>query len=286
MKLKDLLRGLTPLEVHADLEQEITGVCYDSRQVQPGNLFVAIAGFAADGHRFIPMAQEKGAAVVFCQTRPQTPGCYVLLPDTREALALASANWFGRPAEKMTMIGFTGTNGKTTSTYLLKHILERTLGAKVGLVGTIQNMIGDQVLHTERTTPESYDLQALFRQMLDAGCTHVIMEVSSHALALHRVATIPFETGIFTNLTQDHLDFHKTMEEYRRAKSMLFSMSRYGVINLDDPAAEQMLAEAKCPVLTYSAAGPADLSAREIELHPHQIAFRAETGSGHPGNSR
>lgn len=276
MKIKDLLRGLTPLEVHADLEQEITGVCYDSRQVQPGNLFVAIAGFAADGHRFIPMAQEKGAAVVFCQTRPQTPGCYVLLPDTREALALASANWFGRPAEKMTMIGFTGTNGKTTSTYLLKHILERTLGAKVGLVGTIQNMIGDQVLHTERTTPESYDLQALFRQMLDAGCTHVIMEVSSHALALHRVATIPFETGIFTNLTQDHLDFHKTMEEYRRAKSMLFSMSRYGVINLDDPAAEQMLAEAKCPVLTYSAAGPADLSAREIELHPHQIAFRAE----------
>ena len=276
MKLKDLLRGLTPLEVHADLEQDITGISYDSRQVQPGGLFVAIPGFAADGHRFIPMAREKGAAVVFCQERPQGPGSYVLLPDTREALALASANWFGRPAEHMTMIGFTGTNGKTTSTYLLKHILERTLGARVGLVGTIQNMIGDRVLHTDRTTPESYDLQALFRQMLDAGCTHVIMEVSSHALALHRVAGIPFETGVFTNLTQDHLDFHKTMEEYRRAKSMLFSMSRHGVINLDDPAAEKMLAEARCPVLTYSVNGPADLSARAVELHPHQVAFLAE----------
>ena len=275
MKLKDLLRGLTPLEVHADLEQDITGISYDSRQVQPGGLFVAILGFAADGHRFIPMAREKGAAVVFCQERPQGPGSYVLLPDTREALALASANWFGRPAEHMTMIGFTGTNGKTTSTYLLKHILERTLGARVGLVGTIQNMIGDRVLHTDRTTPESYDLQALFRQMLDAGCTHVIMEVSSHALALHRVAGIPFETGVFTNLTQDHLDFHKTMEEYRRAKSMLFSMSRHGVINLDDPAAEKMLAEARCPVLTYSVNGPADLSARAVELHPHQVAFLA-----------
>ena len=215
---------------------------------------------------------------MLCREGPECGAAYVRVADTRLALALVSANWFGHPADQMTMIGFTGTNGKTTSTYLLKHILEDTLGAKVGLVGTIQNMIGDQVLHTERTTPESFELQELFRQMLDAGCTHVIMEVSSHALALSRVAGITFETGVFTNLTQDHLDFHKTMEEYRKAKSLLFSVSRHGVLNLDDPATEKMIAEARCPVLTYSAKGTADLEARDLELHPHQVAFTAVYG--------
>ena len=279
MKLSELLHGLCPLELHAEEEREITGICYDSRQVQPGNVFVAISGFAADGHRCIPMAREKGAAVVFCEHAPQDGGEYVLFSDTREALALASANWFGHPAEKMTMIGVTGTNGKTTSTYLLKHILEKTLGAKVGLVGTIQNMIGSEVIHTERTTPESYELQELFRRMLDAGCTHVIMEVSSHALVLHRVGGVRFHTGLFTNLTQDHLDFHKTMEEYRKAKSMLFSVSDHGVINVDDGVAEALLREAKCPVLTYSAGkAPADLTAQEIVLEPHRVSFRAQFG--------
>lgn len=280
MKLKDLLQGLTPLHCSADPELEIGGIAYDSRQVKPGDLFVAITGFAADGHRFIPMALEKGAAAVLCQTLPTEAGPYVQLTDTREALALVSANWFGHPAEQMTMIGVTGTNGKTTSTYLLKHILEQTVGAKVGLVGTIQNMIGEEVLPTERTTPESFELQALFRQMLDAGCTHVIMEVSSHALVLHRVGGVRFHTGLFTNLTQDHLDFHKTMEEYRKAKSMLFSVCDHGVINVDDPAAEKLLEEAKCPVLTYSAGkNPADLRAEEIELEASGVRFRAVCGS-------
>jgi len=200
----------------------------------------------------------------------------VRIPDTRLGLALVSANWFGHPADQMTMIGITGTNGKTTSTYLLKHVLETTMDAKVGLVGTIQNMIGDEVIHTERTTPESYDLQELFRQMLDAGCTHVIMEVSSHALVLHRVAGVRFHTGVFSNLTQDHLDFHKTMEEYRKAKSLLFSVSDHGVINLDDAAAEAMIREAKCPVLTYSAAGkPADLTAENTKLFAAKVDFDA-----------
>ena len=275
MKLKDLLQGLEVLELCADPELEITGVSYDSRRVKPGELFVAVTGFAADGHRFIPMAQEKGAAVVLCERPPET-GSYVRIPDTRLGLALVSANWFGHPADQMTMIGITGTNGKTTSTYLLKHVLETTMDAKVGLVGTIQNMIGDEVIHTERTTPESYDLQELFRQMLDAGCTHVIMEVSSHALVLHRVAGVRFHTGVFSNLTQDHLDFHKTMEEYRKAKSLLFSVSDHGVINLDDAAAEAMLREAKCPVLTYSAAGkPADLTAENTKLFAAKVDFDA-----------
>ena len=275
MKLKELLHGVETQAIHADLDREITGISCDSRTVNPGDLFVAVTGFAADGHRYIPMAREKGAAVILCEHAP-ADGEYVVMADTRVGLAQVSANWFGHPAEKMTMIGFTGTNGKTTSTYLLKHILEDTLGAKVGLVGTIQNMIGDEVLPTERTTPESYELQALFRQMLDAGCTHVIMEVSSHALSLHRVGGVRFRTGVFTNLTQDHLDFHKTMEEYRKAKSMLFSMSDYGVINLDDPAAEAMIREAKCPVLTYSAQGKAaDLTAENAHLSAAKVDFDA-----------
>ena len=149
MKLKELLQGLELLEVCADPEMELTGVCYDSRQVQPGNVFVAISGFAADGHSFIPMALEKGASVIFCERVPEQSCSYVLLKNTRKALALAGANWYGHPAEKMIMIGVTGTNGKTTSTYLLKHILEKTIGAKVGLIGTIQNMIGDEMLYTE-----------------------------------------------------------------------------------------------------------------------------------------
>ena len=274
MKLQAILQGLEPLEVHADLSREITGICYDSRAVKPGNLFVAICGYDTDGHKYIPMALEKGAACVLCEKAP-AEGEYVLLSDTRRALALAGANWYGNPAGKMTMIGITGTNGKTTTTYLVKHILEDCLGAKVGLVGTIQNMIGDEVLHTERTTPESLELQALFRHMADAGCTHVVMEVSSHALCLHRVDGVTFDVGVFTNLTQDHLDFHKTMEEYCRAKAMLFARSKVGAVNVDDPWAKEILAHATCPVITYSAKGQAALEATDIRLEPHHVAFTA-----------
>ena len=274
MKLQAILQGLEPLEVHADLSREITGICYDSRAVKPGNLFVAICGYDTDGHKYIPMALEKGAACVLCEKAP-AEGEYVLLSDTRRGLALAGANWYGNPAGEMTMIGITGTNGKTTTTYLVKHILEDCLGAKVGLVGTIQNMIGDEVLHTERTTPESMELQALFRHMADAGCTHVVMEVSSHALCLHRVDGVTFDVGVFTNLTQDHLDFHKTMEEYCRAKAMLFARSKVGAVNVDDPWAKEILAHATCPVITYSAKGQAALEATDIRLEPHHVAFTA-----------
>ena len=274
MKLQKILQGLEPLEVHADLSREITGICYDSRAVKPGNLFVAICGYDTDGHKYIPMALEKGAACVLCEKAP-AEGEYVLLSDTRRGLALAGANWYGNPAGEMTMIGITGTNGKTTTTYLVKHILEDCLGAKVGLVGTIQNMIGDEVLHTERTTPESLELQALFRHMADAGCTHVVMEVSSHALCLHRVDGVTFDVGVFTNLTQDHLDFHKTMEEYCRAKAMLFARSKVGAVNVDDPWAKEILAHATCPVITYSAKGQAALEATDIRLEPHHVAFTA-----------
>ena len=176
MKLNELLAGIDILESTADQALEITGVSYDSRQTRPGDLFVAITGYETDGHRFIPMALEKGAACVLCQRKPEGKTPCVLVSDSRAALARLGRNWFGDPAASMTMVGVTGTNGKTTTTYLLKDILEKCLGAKVGLIGTNQNMIGDQVLHTERTTPESFELQSLFRAMADGGCTHVVMD--------------------------------------------------------------------------------------------------------------
>ena len=241
MKLMEILAGIAVTCSTADGNMEITGISYDSRQVKQGDLFVAITGYAADGHRFIPMAVEKGAAAVLCERAPEIDIPYVQVENARLAMALASANFFGHPADAMTFVGITGTNGKTSSTYLLKTVLEKTLGAKVGLIGTIQNMIGDQVLETERTTPESFELQKLFYEMKQAGCTHVIMEVSSHSLVLDRVAGIRFQVGVFTNLTQDHLDFHKTMEEYRKAKAILFRRCAIGVFNGDDEATPKIL---------------------------------------------
>ena len=207
MKLKDLLQDVAVLETAADLDMEITGICYDSRRAAPGSLFVAVSGFRTDGNRFIPMAVEKGAGAVITAKRPMEAAPYVLVSSDRLALAQIAANYYGHPARAMTMVGVTGTNGKTSVTLLLKQVLERTAGAKVGLIGTMENYIGDQALPTERTTPESLELQELFARMRDAGCTHVVMEVSSHAIALERVGGIRFQVAAFTNLTEDHLDF-------------------------------------------------------------------------------
>lgn len=274
MKLRELLCGIEVLEVHADLETEISGVSYDSRQTKSGDLFAAIAGYETDGHRFIPMALEKGAACVLCQARPEGEVPYVLASDSRAALAQLGRNWFGDPAASMTMVGVTGTNGKTTATYLLKDMLEKSLGAKVGLIGTNQNMIGEEALHTERTTPESFELQALFRAMADAGCTHVVMEVSSHALCLQRVAGIRFAVGMFTNLSQDHLDFHETMEAYCDAKALLFRQSVKGVYNADDPWAERVTGGAPCPLLSFGERA-GDLRAENIRLSVDGVTFDA-----------
>ena len=176
----------------------------------------------------------------------------------------------------MQIIGITGTNGKTTTTYLLKHLLEDTIGAKVGLIGTNGNMIGSEFIHTERTTPESFELQQLFAEMKSAGCTHVVMEVSSHSLVLSRVAGIDFAVGAFTNLTQDHLDFHHTMEEYAAAKALLFSACRVGCINIDDKWADTMMQNASCRLLTYSANGKeASLAAENIKLSAKGVSFTA-----------
>ena len=277
MKLQELLAGIPVLAAAADLETEITGVSYDSRRTKPGDLFVAMAGFATDGHQYIGKALENGAAAVLCQQTPETDCPYIQTEDSRRALAVVGANWFHHPASGMTMIAVTGTNGKTTTTYLLKAILEQALGAKVGLIGTNQNMIGQEVIPTERTTPESFEVQHLFRQMADAGCTHVVMEVSSHALALDRVYGVRYQVGIFTNLTQDHLDFHKTMEAYCDAKAILFRNCGTGVVNADDPWTPRLMRNASCKVLTYAEHAPADLRAEGIVLGADHIAFDAVT---------
>ena len=278
MKLKELLADVPVLQQHADPEMEISGLCCDSRRAEPGSLFVAVSGFASDGNRFIPSAMAKGAVAVVTAKKPEEDIPYVLVESDRLALALISGNYYGRPARKMTMIGITGTNGKTSSTLLLKQVLEKCLGAKVGLIGTMENYIGDQVIPTERTTPESFELQALFARMYDAGCTHVVMEVSSHAISLERIGGIHYDVAAFTNLTEDHLDFHKTMDAYCDAKAELFRRCSRAVVNRDDPYAPRILAAAQCPVLTTSAHGEAGLYARDVELGSDHIRFAAVSG--------
>ena len=276
MKLAEMLKDIKVLELAADVNSEVSGISYDSRRTKPGDMFVAISGFESDGYAYIPSAIENGACVILCDRVPKAEIPYVLVENCRYALAMASRNYFGDPAGEMCVIGVTGTNGKTTSTYLMKHLLEEKLNAKVGLVGTNGNMIGDELIHTERTTPESFELQQLFREMADAGCTHVVMEVSSHSLTLDRVAGIDFRVGAFTNLTQDHLDFHHTMEEYAEAKSRLFKHCACGCINMDDKWHDRITDNAKCRLLTYSADGKdADLRASDIRLSASGVEFTA-----------
>ena len=275
MKLKDLLFGVEVLETTADLELDITAVAYDSRRVTAGGLFVAVSGFATDGNRFIPMAMEKGAAAVVTARKPEGNVPYILVASDRLALAMISCSFFGHPTKNMTLIGITGTNGKTSATLLLKHVLETTVGAKVGLIGTMENRIGDLVIPTERTTPESFELQSLFAQMKEAGCTHVVMEVSSHAIALERVGGVHFDVAAFTNLTEDHLDFHKTMENYCDTKAILFDRCDKAVMNRDDAYFDRISANVHCPLLTTSVKENGDLQAKNVQLHADSVTFTA-----------
>ncbi len=279
MKLKDLLVNIDIIASTADMDTEISGISYDSRKTKAGDLFVAVKGFQADGHRFIPKAMELGAAVVLCQDAPQDGTPYVQVSDCRKALAFASREFYGDPASKMKIIGFTGTSGKTSSTHVMKHVLEVACNAKVGLIGTNGNMIGDEHIHSEFTTPESLELHALFRRMADAGCTHVVMEVSSHSLALERVAGINFDVAVFTNLSQDHLDLHGTMDEYAAEKRKIFSQCKFGCINIDDARAGFMAEGTQCPIMYYSAEkDEAELVAKDIRLSASGVRFAAVRG--------
>lgn len=278
MKLRELLQGVTVLETQADPETEITSIVYDSRKAEPGCLFAAISGFASDGNRFIPMALEKGAAAVITAKKPEGNVPYVLVASDRLALARTACNFYGNPARSMKLIGITGTNGKTSVTLLLKSVLEQTRGARVGLVGTMGNLIGQEAVPSDRTTPESLELQQLFARMRAAGCQYAVMEVSSHAIALDRIGGVHYDVAAFTNLTEDHLDFHKTMDAYCDTKAELFRRCDKAVINRDDPYAPRMLGAASCPVLTVSAHKEAGLFARDIALHAQGVEFTAVCG--------
>lgn len=274
VKLEQILNGINVTERTAAPRLDISDICYDSRLAKPGDLFVAIEGFRSDGHDYIDSAVKGGAVAVLCSKKPVGDIPFVLTADTRLALAIASKNLFGDPASKLKLIGVTGTNGKTTSALLMKHMIEVCTGERVGLIGTNGVFIGDSILPSERTTPESYDLHRLFSKMVDAGCTYAVMEVSSHSLVLKRVAGLNFKVGLFTNLTQDHLDFHGNMEEYAKAKAMLFAACEKAVINFDDDYGAYMYQNSPCPAVTFSAASnEADFIAKDIKLLPDCVKF-------------
>ena len=236
-------------------EIKIKGLAYDSRRVMPGDTFVAIPGLRVDGAQFIPQAVEKGARVIVTEKQINVPAGVdlVIVPNARQALAALAARFYGYPAKKLKLIGITGTNGKTTIAYLLESIL-RVAGHKVGLIGTVETRIDGKSAPSTLTTPESLELQGLLDQMLKAGVTHVVMEVSSHSLAQYRVWGVEFDIAIYTNLTHDHLDFHHTMEEYLEAKKQLFRQlkeSGIAIINVDDPYSKKIAEEVQGEVLFY-----------------------------------
>ena len=272
MRLRELLEGMEVISQTISPDTEITHVCVDSRATQKGSLFVAVPGNRCDGGHYARQAVDRGAVCVVCQSElpPDLP--WVKVRDARLALSQLACRWYGHPSRQLTMLGVTGTNGKTTVTYLLRHILQRT-GMKTGLIGTVQNIVGEQTLPAQRTTPDALQIQQLLSAMTKNGCSHAVMEVSSHALDQHRAEGIDFAVGIFTNLTEDHLDYHGTMGCYCDAKAKLFQMSRMGVCNADDPWTERLLAGASCPSVYYGIHNPAEVWAENIFLHSRSVDF-------------
>ncbi len=253
MKVCGLLKGLDHHLFKGSLEVNIKNIVNDSRLVEAGSLFVCIDGFTCDGHQYIETAIKKGAKAILVQKEIEiTEDVTVVgVKDTRIALSHMASIYYNHPSEKFNLIGITGTNGKTSIVFLIKNILE-AYGKKTGVIGTIENRIGEQVIATSRTTPESIDLQHLFSEMVEANVNTVLMEVSSHALDLHRVDHTHFDIGVFTNLSLDHLDYHKTMERYRDAKLKLFHKCPIGIMNLDDQAGVYMIEKGTCTkFITY-----------------------------------
>jgi UDP-N-acetylmuramoyl-L-alanyl-D-glutamate--2,6-diaminopimelate ligase len=287
MILKELLQGCDFINNSFPSDRDIAGVAYDSRKVKEGHLFVAIKGERYDGHDFIPEAIKKGAIAVVGERDLRDVDIYIHVKDSRRTLACIAHNFYGKPSENLVLIGVTGTNGKTTTTHILKSILE-SWGKEVGLIGTIHYMIKDTAYPAPFTTPESLEFHGLLKDMISAGCTHVISEVSSHALEQRRVDGAVFKVAAFTNLTRDHLDFHKTMENYFRAKERLFRelLDKDGtcVINMDDPYGKRMTSELGSAsggqdlelrrILTYGLEDGADIIAREINPSAGGLKFK------------
>ncbi len=280
MKLSAMLKSADYIKTVGDTTREVQNICYDSRIIKPGDMFVCIVGYETDGHKYIGGAIAAGASVIVVQDGAEIPAIpkdvtVVYAENTRKILAQLSAAFYGHPQKHLKIIGVTGTNGKTTVTTLVKSILEFE-GKTVGLIGTNANMICGRTLPTERTTPESLELFALFAEMVAEGVEYVVMEVSSHSLDLYRVYGIEFCVGAFTNLTQDHLDFHGTMEQYLNAKKKLFLQSRCGVVNVDDDAGKSVAKAEDCPMLSYAIDGEADMKAFDIHLSARGVIFSVE----------
>lgn len=269
MKVIDLLEGIEYQCIQGDIDREITTLVYDSRKVVKDSVFVCISGAVRDGHDFAQEVAEKGAGVLFVEKQVDVPEevTVILTKGTRQALAIASAAYFGHPAKELTTIGITGTKGKTTATYMVRSILEKS-GFKTGLIGTIETIVGKETIPSANTTPESYVVQETFRKMADAGCKCVVMEVSSQGLMLHRVGGFVFDYGIFTNLEPDHIgpNEHRDLEDYIHCKSLLFQQCRHGIFNADDSHLQQMLNGHTCSVETYGFSEEADLRASDVQL--------------------
>lgn len=269
MKLAEICEELTYTCLQGEMEKEISDIIYDSRKVEKDTIFVCMVGAVVDGHDFVEDAVKKGAAALVVEHAVEIDipeNCTVLqVEDARYALAIMSAAFFGHPDRELTTIGLTGTKGKTTTTYMIKSVLEEA-GKKVGLIGTIGALIGEEKLPAKNTTPESYELHKMFRAMVDAGCEYVVMEVSSQGLKMHRVAGIVFDYGIFTNLSPDHIGpaEHASFEEYMECKSLLFRQCRIGIVNADDEHVDGILKGHTCEVKTFSAEKEADLMASDI----------------------
>lgn len=284
MRFEEIISVLDVEEMGGNKNTPVRGICYDSRRAEPGRLFVAVEGYQTDGHLYIDQAVANGATAVVIQKKVKIPpgASWVRVRDSRLALAKVSNAFYNYPSRQMTLIGVTGTNGKTTTSHLINEIF-RTAGKKCGLISTVYNRIGEKILPVSHTTPESLDLQRLLREMSDDGMESVVMEVSSHALFLHRVAGCEFDVGVFTNITRDHLDFHRDMQDYMEAKAKLFSSlgnpshkqrKRYAVINADDSAAGYISKVSSAEVITYGIKNQADVKASEIEIKPGGASFQ------------
>ncbi len=283
MRLTELLKNLEYICVQGSLDREVRSVVFDSRKADEDSLFICIKGAVSDGHRYAGDVAAKGASVLIVQDDVTVPEqvTVIKVPDSRYAMACISAAWFGHPARKLKVIGITGTKGKTTTTYLVKSILENA-GHKVGLIGTIEAIIGDKVIPAANTTPESYVVQQYFAEMAEAGCDSVVMEVSSQGLMLHRTAGFIFDLGIFTNIEPDHIgpNEHKDFEDYIRCKGMLFKQCRVGIVNADDEHLEKVLEGHTCRLETFGFSEKADLRAKDLHLITGKgtlgIAYQAE----------
>ena len=272
MKLSELLKNVEVLNSLGDADVDITGVNIDSRRIEKGHLFVAIPGTQTDGHNFIPKAIEQGAAAVLCEYFPNTrvPGItYIAVKSTEDAVGKVATVFYGEPSQKLKLVGVTGTNGKTTIATLLYNMF-RKFGHKCGLLSTVCNYIEGEAIPADHTTPDPIELNRLLARMVEAGCEYAFMECSSHAIAQKRIGGLKFAGGLFTNLTRDHLDYHKTFENYRDAKKAFFDglgKEAFAIINADDNNGSVMVQNCKAKVKTYSTRSMADFRARIIECH-------------------